>query len=47
LSLAQGNKVESVGFCGPRPERELQRKLNAANRTAAVVQALVKGEIKV
>ena len=30
LSLAQGNKVESVGFCGPRPERELQRKLNAA-----------------
>jgi PAS domain S-box-containing protein len=30
LSLAQGNKVESVGFCGARPERELQRKLNAA-----------------
>jgi PAS domain S-box-containing protein len=30
LSLAQGNKVESVGFCGPKPERELQRKLNAA-----------------
>src|SRR5258707_15895795 len=30
LSLAQGNKVESVGFYGPRPERELQRKLNAA-----------------
>jgi PAS domain S-box-containing protein len=30
LLLAQGNKVESVGFCGPRPERELQRKLNAA-----------------
>lgn len=30
LSLAQGNKVESVGFFGPRPERELQRKLNAA-----------------
>ena len=30
LSLAQGNKVESVGFCGTRPERELQRKLNAA-----------------
>src|SRR5438270_5557735 len=30
LSLAQGNKVESVGFCGPRPERELQRKLNVA-----------------
>src|SRR5882724_10828167 len=30
LCLAQGNKVESVGFCGPRPERELQRKLNAA-----------------
>jgi len=26
LSLAQGSKVESVGFCGPRPERELQRK---------------------
>src|SRR5689334_10836444 len=30
LALAQGNKVESVGFCGPRPERELLRKLNAA-----------------
>ncbi|HEY1526354.1 MAG TPA: PAS domain S-box protein [Candidatus Angelobacter sp.] len=30
LSLAQGNKVESVGFYGPRPERDLQRKLNAA-----------------
>ena len=30
LSLAQGNKVESVGFFGPRPERDLQRKLNAA-----------------
>jgi PAS domain S-box-containing protein len=30
LALAQGNKVESVGFFGPRPERELQRKLNAA-----------------
>ena len=30
LSLAQGNKVESVGFYGPKPERELQRKLNAA-----------------
>jgi len=30
LSLAQGNKVESVGFYGARPERELQRKLNAA-----------------
>src|SRR5215831_3968222 len=30
LSLAQGNKVESVGFYGTKPERELQRKLNAA-----------------
>ncbi len=30
LALAQGNKVESVGFYGSRPERELQRKLNAA-----------------
>jgi PAS domain S-box-containing protein len=30
LSLAQGNKVESVGFYGAKPERELQRKLNAA-----------------
>jgi two-component system NtrC family sensor kinase len=30
LSLAQGNKVESVGFFGPRPDRDLQRKLNAA-----------------
>jgi PAS domain S-box-containing protein len=30
LSLAQGNKVESVGFYGPRPERELQLRLNAA-----------------
>jgi len=30
LSLAQGNKVESVGFYGRKPERELQRKLNAA-----------------
>jgi len=30
LALAQGNKVECVGFCGPKPERELQRKLNAA-----------------
>src|SRR6266481_1741470 len=30
LALAQGNKVECVGFFGSRPERELQRKLNAA-----------------
>jgi PAS domain S-box-containing protein len=30
LALAQGNKVESVGFFGTKPERELQRKLNAA-----------------
>lgn len=30
LALAQGNKVESVGFFGSKPERELQRKLNAA-----------------
>jgi len=30
LALAQGNKVESVGFYGAKPERELQRKLNAA-----------------
>jgi PAS domain S-box-containing protein len=30
LALAQGNKVECVGFYGPKPERELQRKLNAA-----------------
>ena len=30
LALAQGNNVESVGFFGPKPERELQRKLNAA-----------------
>src|ERR1700742_3543617 len=30
LALAQGDKVESVGFYGARPERELQRKLNAA-----------------
>jgi PAS domain S-box-containing protein len=30
LGLAQGNNVESVGFFGPKPERELLRKLNAA-----------------
>src|ERR1051326_9067558 len=30
LALAQGNKVECVGFYGAKPERELQRKLNAA-----------------
>jgi two-component system NtrC family sensor kinase len=30
LALAQGNKVESVGFFGLKPEREMQRKLNAA-----------------
>jgi PAS domain S-box-containing protein len=29
LALAQGNKVESVGFFGARPERDLQRRLNA------------------
>src|SRR4029077_645243 len=30
LSLAQGNKVESVGFFGLKPERDMQRKLNVA-----------------
>jgi len=30
LGLAQGNVVESVGFFGVKPERELSRKLNAA-----------------
>jgi two-component system NtrC family sensor kinase len=30
LALAQGSKVETVGFFGPRPERELLRRLNAA-----------------
>jgi len=30
LALAQGNKLESVGFFGLKPERHLQRKLNAA-----------------
>ncbi len=30
LALAQGNKVESVGFFGLKPERDMQRKLNAA-----------------
>src|ERR1041384_8737671 len=30
LALAQGNKVECVGFYGAKPERELERKLNAA-----------------
>ncbi len=30
LGLAQGNTVESVGFFGLKPERELLRKLNAA-----------------
>jgi two-component system NtrC family sensor kinase len=30
LALAQGNKLESVGFYGVKPERNLQRKLNAA-----------------
>ncbi len=30
LALAQGNKLESVGFFGVKPERNLQRKLNAA-----------------
>jgi PAS domain S-box-containing protein len=30
LALAQGNSVESVGFFGNKPERELLRKLNTA-----------------
>ncbi len=30
LALAQGNSVESVGFSGLKPEREIIRKLNAA-----------------
>jgi two-component system NtrC family sensor kinase len=30
LGLAQGNTVESVGFFGVKPERDLLRKLNAA-----------------
>src|SRR6516225_4214163 len=30
LGLAQGNLVESVGFFGVKPERDLLRKLNAA-----------------
>ena len=30
LALAQGNKLESVGFFGPRPERDLLRKFDAA-----------------
>ncbi|MGH9568537.1 MAG: GAF domain-containing protein, partial [Candidatus Angelobacter sp.] len=30
LGLAQGNKVETVGFFGIKPERELLRQLNAA-----------------
>jgi PAS domain S-box-containing protein len=30
LALAQGSKLESVGFYGLKPERNLQRKLNAA-----------------
>ena len=30
LGLAQGNTVESVGFFGVKPERDLMRKLNAA-----------------
>ena len=30
LGLAQGNKVEAVGFFGIKPERELLRQLNAA-----------------
>ncbi|HWX56159.1 MAG TPA: PAS domain S-box protein [Verrucomicrobiae bacterium] len=30
LALAQGNKLECVGFCGLKPERDVQRKLNAA-----------------
>jgi PAS domain S-box-containing protein len=30
LGLAQGNRVESVGFFGVKPERDLLRRLNAA-----------------
>lgn len=30
LALAQGNKLESVGFFGPRPERDLLRKFDLA-----------------
>ena len=30
LALAQGNKVECVGFFGMKPEREMHRRLNAA-----------------
>ncbi len=30
LALAQGNKLESVGFFGPKPERDLLRKFDSA-----------------
>jgi two-component system NtrC family sensor kinase len=36
LALAQGSKVESVGFFGPRPDRELLRRLNVALSSFAV-----------
>src|ERR1051326_3512505 len=34
LALAQGNKVECVGFYGAKPERELQRKLRSEEHTS-------------
>lgn len=36
LALAQKSKVETVGFFGPRPERELLRRLNVELSTFAV-----------
>ena len=30
LALAQGNSVESIGFFGPKPERDMLRRLNTA-----------------
>ena len=30
LALAQGEKVESIGFCGIKLEKNIQRSLNAA-----------------
>ena len=42
LGLAQGNHVESVGFFGQKPERELLRKLNAALSSFAERQSELK-----
>ncbi len=42
LALAQGSKVQAVGFFGPRPERDLLRRLNSALSSFAAQQTELK-----